>query len=142
MEFPTEIGQLGQNLQNFLMVKGAALPEFTRTKVIEAVGSASPVDRIVKAAEALYAAKAELDDEGKTICAQLAQFAAVNGWHGMAEENRGGRIAQAMQRDLGEKAPVGKWPAADTDPDADAQFIENAAEPETAQEADPEPPAS
>lgn len=128
MEFPTEIGQLGQNLQTFIMAKGSTLPEFTRAKLIEAVCSPSPVDRIVKAAETLYAVKDQLDSDGRTICAQLAQFAAVNGWHGMDQENRGGRIAQAMQRELGEKAPVGKWPTADTDPAPASEFVEPAPE--------------
>ncbi len=109
MDFPNEIGQLGLNLQNYLIAHGAALPEFTRNKVIEAAGSPSPVDRIVKVGEALYAAPG-LSDEGKTLVAQLISFAAMNGWHGLADDNRGGRIVMAMRRDLGDEAPGGEWP--------------------------------
>jgi hypothetical protein len=129
MEFMNEIGQLNQSLQAFLIEKGSALPEFCRTKIVEAVGSPSPVERIVKSCEALYAVKDVLDADGQMICAQLAQFAALNGWHGMDQDNRGGRIAQAMQRDLGEKAPTGDWPERETDPEASADYqAENVAD--------------
>ena len=116
MKYADEIGQLNQNLQAFLIKKGAGLPEFYRTIIIEAVASPSPVDRIVKSAEALYAVKDKLDEEGLRVCAQLAQFAALNGWHGMDQDNRGGRIAQAVQRILGDKAPTGEWPISADDP--------------------------
>lgn len=44
-------------------------------------------------------------------------FATLNGWHGLTEDNRGPRIAQAMQRDAGEEPPMGMtWPEAETDP--------------------------
>ncbi len=122
MDFMTDIGQLNQALQAFLINKGAILPEHARTKIIEAVGSPSPVDRIVKSAEALYAVKDVLDEEGQTICAQLAQFAALNGWHGMDQDNRGGLIAQSVQRDLGMKAPAGDWPEREADPVALSEY--------------------
>ena len=70
----------------------------------------------MKSAEALYAVKDGLDEEGLRVCAQLAQFSALNGWHGMDRGNRGGRISQAVQRDLGDKAPAGKWPERADDP--------------------------
>lgn len=129
MDFPNEIGLLGQNLQNYLIAHGTNLPEFTRDKVVEAVGSPSPVDRIVKVAEALYAAQGQLNAAGLTICAQLAQFAAINAWHGMSIENRGGRMAQAMLRELGEAAPAGTdWPLAENDPTPLPEYVEEVVE--------------
>lgn len=128
MDFPTEMPTLLQNLQTYMMTSGSTLPDFLRSKLIEASSSPSPVDRIVRSAEALYACSADLDDAGKTICAQLASFAAMNGWHGMGLDNRGGQIAQAMQRDTGEKAPMGSWPKADSDPAPLDEFVAPAAE--------------
>lgn len=123
MEFPDNIEALGKASQNFIMLHGASLPEAVRDQVIAALGASSPVDRIVKTAEALYAARDDLNDEGKTLVAQLVSFAAMQGWHGLSVDNRGGRIVQAMRRDLGEKAPGStKWPAADTDPDPAPEF--------------------
>lgn len=103
------------NLSRFLMENASSLPERTREQVVASIGHPSPVVRIVDTAEALYAAKTELTKEGRDIAAQLAQFAAVNGFHGMSE--RGQQIAQAMNRMGGYKAPAGvTWPAADQDP--------------------------
>lgn len=127
MDFPTDIGGLLANLQNFMMMKGGSLPAFTRDKLVAVVGSPSPVDRIVKAAEALYAVADVLDNEGRTVCAQLAQFAAINAWHGMQDDNRGGRIAQAMQREIGDACPFGEWPAKDDDPAALTEFVDQPA---------------
>lgn len=116
MEFPDNIEALGKAAQSFIMLKGSNLPEKVRDDVIAALGAPSPVDRIVKTGEALYAARADLDADGQTLCAQLISFAAMNGWHGLAEDNRGGRIVMAMRRDLGEDAPSGSWPEPETDP--------------------------
>lgn len=131
MEFPDNIAALGEASQTFIMMHGASLPEDVRTKVIAALGAPSPVDRIVKTGEALYAAREDLNDEGKTLCSQLISFAAMQGWHGLADENRGGRIVQAMRRDLGEKAPGStKWPSAEDDPAPAPEFAKPvAAEP-------------
>lgn len=109
-------------LQRFVMLEAAALPEHTREALLEAAGHPSPVDRVVNSAEALYAAKADLSKEGRDTAARLAQFAAMNGWHGMAD--RGLKIAQAMQRIGGYAAPDGSaWPAADEDPAPLERFL-------------------
>ena len=128
MEFPDNIEALGKASQTFLIMHGGSLPEHLRDQLLSALGAPSPVDRIVKAGEALYANAAGLNDEGKVLCAQLISFAALNGWHGLADENRGGRIVMAMRRELGEKAPSGKWPVAADDPEALAQYAAAAAD--------------
>ena len=94
------------------------LPADTFEQLEKLVDSPSPVDAIARTAELLYARRDELDDNGRTLVAQLASFAAVNAWHDMALNNRGGLIAQAMNRDMGGKAIPGqpKPQKADDDP--------------------------
>lgn len=116
MEFATDLVDLTTKMQRFMMTKASELPEFTLEKVLEFSGHPSPVDRIVNTAEALYAVKGQLSAEGRVMTAQLAQFAAVNGWHGMSE--RGLQISRAMQRIGGYQAPEGtSWPDASEDPE-------------------------
>lgn len=133
MDFPQDIPALGQAAQTFMMLHGAALPETVREQALAALGNPSPVDRIVKLGEALYAARAELGPEGKTLAAQLISFAASQGWHGLAVDQRGVAIVQALQRDLGEKAPAGvKFPAPEDDPAPLPEFAPPAPEPDPA----------
>lgn len=129
LEFPNDLVALSKSLQRFMMTHAAALPEHAREALIEFAGYPSPVDRIVNSAEALYAVKADLDKEGRDLCAQLARFAAVNGWHGMGQ--RGTAIADAMQRIGGYDAPPGtSWPPAEDDPAPLERFMAPAEEPE------------
>lgn len=123
IQFATDLVDLMTGLQRFMMTGAASLPEHTREALLEAAGHPSPVDRVVNSAEALYAAKGDLDKEGRDTAARLAQFAAVNGWHGMGA--RGLQIAQAMQRIGGYAAPEGtSWPAAEDDPEPLERFLE------------------
>jgi hypothetical protein len=62
--------------------------------------ASSPVDQAVQTCEALYAARADLDAGGRTLCGQLASFCAANGFHGM--DSRGLGILRAMRIDLAE----------------------------------------
>lgn len=111
-------------ITTFLINHGASLAETDRAKVMEFAASPSPVDQIVNTAEFLYARHADLNNEGRELVGGLASFCAINGWHGMADDNRGGQIAQAMARENGEKAPGNsKWPTADKDPEAKPQFV-------------------
>ena len=136
MEFPDNIEALGKAAQTYVMLHGSTLAEDVRDRVIAGLGAPSPVDRIVKTGEALYAVHANLDDEGKVLVAQLISFAAMNGWHGLAEDNRGGRIVMAMRRDLGEEAPGGaSWPDPESDPSPLAEYVP----PAPTEPADPAP---
>lgn len=123
MDFLDNIQALGTAAQTFMMTHGSSLEATLQRHLLDALAAPSPVDRIVKAAEALYAARDTLNDDGKALCAQLMSHAALQGWHGLAEDNRGGRIVQAMCRDLGEPAPTGEWPAPETDPAPDSRYV-------------------
>lgn len=110
-------------LQRFLMMHGAALPEFTREKVILAAGSPSPVDRYVETVEALYAAKNAIAKEARDLAIPLARFIAREGWHGM--QDRGPRIADALSRIGGYAAPDGQaWSPAEDDVDPLPTYVE------------------
>ena len=117
-------------LTMFLMTKGATLADPLREHLAAALASPSPVDMLVQSMEALYAARAELGAEGKTVIGSLAGFIMANGWHGINADDRGYRIVRAMRRDLGEAAPDGvTWPDPSTDPAADTRFaVANAAQ--------------
>lgn len=123
MQFPDNAEALGKATQNFIMLHGASLSEVVRDRLISALGAPSPVDRIVKTGEVLYAARESLNDDGKALIAGLISFASRNGWHGLGQDNRGTRIVMAMRRDLGEEATSGTpWPSPDDDPSPLAEY--------------------
>lgn len=123
MEFPDNIPAANALTQTFAVEHGAELPDALREKLIEALAQPSPVDSIVKTGELLYAHRGELAAPAHTLTAQLISFAAMNGWHGLGQDNRGSRIVQAMRRDLGEDHPGGgEWPDPETDPDVSPEF--------------------
>ena len=104
-------------ISTFLITEGATLNADLRDALVTSSGRPSPVDRIVEVSESLYTHAEYLSNDGKLLCGGLMTFATMNGWHGLTEDNRGPRIAQAMQRDAGEEPPMGMvWPDADTDP--------------------------
>lgn len=120
--------EAGAALQRFMINHAVDLPEHTREHLIKLASHPSPVDRIVGSTEALYAAKDDLTKEGRDVTAQLAQFAAVHGFHGMGE--RGQQIAAAMNRIGGYAAPAGsEWPAAADDPAPLDRFLADADQP-------------
>ena len=136
IEPASNLVDLMEKLTTFVMLHGSELPEHTRAAIVASASHPSPVDRIVDTAEALYASKSELSAEGRTITAQLAQFAAMNGWHGMG--TRGLAIPNPMNRTGGSAAPAGDtWPPAADDPEPLERFAEPTAEdtPEEAPEA-------
>lgn len=92
-------------IRAYLRTADDHLAEDTLATFEDLADSPSPVDQIVRSADLLYARRDELNDEGRNLVGGLASFAATNFWHGMATDNRGGRIAQAMERDLGRKTP-------------------------------------
>lgn len=95
------------------------LPEELRARFRELSGSPSPVDQIVGVGEFLYANRDRLPDAGRDLVGALISFATINAWHGLLDDDRGNLIAQAMRRDLGEKAPAGsKFADAASDPAA------------------------
>jgi hypothetical protein len=80
----------------------------------------SPVDKICRAGEALYAGAASLDSAGQALCAQLANFAMIAQWHAIGQGSRGVGVVLAMRRRLGD-ATVTQTEG--QDPPADPQFV-------------------
>ena len=120
-----DIASARKALRRYLVHAEDQLPDDTFARLEELNDSPSPVDTIVRSAELLYARRDQLDDEGFTITAQLASFAAANGWHGMATDNRGGLIAQAMRRELGEEPGAGQPPfqPPEEDPNPATEYV-------------------
>ena len=127
-QFISSLPDLLARLQRFLMTEAATLPEFIREKLMGAAIHPSPVVRLVDSCEALWAIRADLSAEGRELIAQLAQFTAMNGFHGMRE--RGAAMVSALCRDAGfEPSPGQQWPDADQDPAVLESMIEKAEEP-------------
>lgn len=124
METIADIPAARRALRVYLVHAEGQLSEDTFTRLEKLADSPSPVDQIARSAELLYARRAELNDAGRTVAAQLASFAAVNAWHGMADANRGGLIAQAMRRDLGIRREAGQpaYQKPDDDPEARPEY--------------------
>lgn len=127
----------GQNLPT--KVASPTLQGNPRQLLIDTVSAGSVVPQICDTAEILYAYRDELSDAptkaaAMTLAAQCAIYAAQPGiqWHGMGAKisdedgapSRGVAIMWAMQRELGEVAPVGTaFPSKDKDPAPDARFV-------------------
>lgn len=125
LEFAPDLPSLSTELQRFMMLEAGDLPEHARERLLEFAGHPSPVDRVVNSAEAIYAVAGEVSNGARDMGARLAQFAAVNGWHGMGE--RGFAMAAALQRMAGHEPPAGTtWPEPETDPEPLAHFLPTA----------------
>ena len=125
--FVSSLPEVSAALQRFLMSEAAALPEFVRGKIAEAGLHPSPVMRVVESTEALWAVRADLSPNGRELLAQLAQFAAFNGFHDM--QDRGAAMVAALCRDEGfEPMPGQQWPIAEQDPPVLESMIEPVAE--------------
>jgi hypothetical protein len=135
------IGEAREGIVDFRVDHFDTLSDELKKRFKEISSSPSPVDQIVGVMELLYANRAEVTDPAKELIGGLAAYATVNAWHGLAEDNRGNLIVQAMRRDLGEKAPSGvKFQKPDEDPAPKEQYV---IAPETEQPAPaPEVPAA
>jgi hypothetical protein len=125
-----EIPALLKAIVTFSREHGQNLPASAHDAFDEAVSNTSAVVQICDTAEVLYAFHHEITDAptkaaAQTLAGQCALYGAMNGWHGLANGNRGPAICWAMQRELAEAAPSGTaWPAADKDPAIDPRFVE------------------
>ncbi len=117
----TSIGGLTPTFQAFAQaaMDGAlqGLPEFQRGKLAEALAKPSPVDGIVMAMEALYAAKTDLSSDQNMLMFQAASCVAEHHFYGKTE--RALAIMGAARRKAREKDA----PPADADPDPEIDFI-------------------
>ena len=129
ISFATNIREAQQRLSSYLITYGAALPAFTRGKVIEAQSAPSAVQRIVQSAEALYAAREGIGYDGRAMAAVLTQLATRHGWSKLDEDDRGGAMLGALLRENGEPPPAGmEWPDPADDPAPRRGFVEEASD--------------
>jgi hypothetical protein len=105
----------------------ATLTDDQREAIKPFIFEPSIFTKVTKTCEYLYAHRDEINDEARVLCAQLASFAAQNGWSELGHNNRGGLIHQAMARDLGRKLLPGqpKPQAAKNDPEPSVEFAHN-----------------
>jgi hypothetical protein len=115
-------------IRAFERERWANLPAHTQAE-LDRLGTVgvSPVDRIVKTAEALYAerSKALTRNADRLLVASLFQFAAMNGWHGLNDDSRAQRAEAALRRDAGDAAFT---QSPDDDPETKPEFLEPAPE--------------
>ena len=94
----------------------AASLELASTKI-------SPVELVVTAAEALYAFRKDLDNQGLELCYQLASYCNMMGFH-LLGGSRGTAICKALLRDMGAEPPAGvEWPEPETDPEPSEGYL-------------------
>lgn len=106
-------------IRDWTMTAAGAIPADVRDRLFAAVDQLSPVDRAVKLMETIYANADTVNAATRQLGAQLAVFAASNGFHGLAVDSRGVRIMHAMMRTNGaDPADFGldAWPDASADP--------------------------
>ena len=115
----TSVSEAARAVQDFLYDRDAAIPDELREKLRNLVGpTTSPVDTVVKGAELIYARRDQkLDAQLLELGAGLALVAQQYNFHGMAESDRGSKIALAFMRDAKVKQPHGvDYPDKDNDP--------------------------
>ncbi len=66
----------------FFGTHSAKLPEHTRSKLAEALVSSDALGAIISTMEALYAARADLDDAGAELLGGLARFVGQHNFYG------------------------------------------------------------
>lgn len=107
----------------FLISSASKLPATMQQALMNAQSQFSPVGVLMETIEALYAARADLDDDGRMLLAALIEFALPMGWYEIQKDNRGGRIQMAMFRDSGMEPSQGtSWPDPSTDPEVAFQY--------------------
>jgi hypothetical protein len=128
------VSDAARAVQDYLMDHGPDVPEELRTKLRSLVGpTTSPVDTVVRGSELIYARKDDLPDGLLELGAGLALVAQQYNFHGMAEDNRGNKLALAFLRDAKVSAPTGiTYPKKDDDPEVKDEFKVEAPAPEQA----------
>lgn len=118
MDIITELPALQAAIGVHFTTRRDHFNEGTQVHLDKAFGHASPVQRAAEYAEALYAARAELEDQDRILVGQIAHLCGLQGYALFGFEDgpagRGGRMFQAMRRDLGET--VAQSPEDDPEP--------------------------
>lgn len=97
----------------YAIAHGSTLPEITQAEL--AKYHPSPVDRVARMAEALYAVASNLEVDGLALSADLASFCVANQLHTIGQTERGSQIAVVVKR-------ATTYVAQATDPVPQAQF--------------------
>lgn len=123
MDSFNSIGDAIVAIRDFDRAKFADLPEAVQTVLNDTAGvGISPVDRIVKVGEAIFARRDEIKDKDALLLAgKLVEYAATNGWHGLAVDGRADRIQRTLQKAAGVK---GVTIAAADVPEPSAEFAQ------------------
>lgn len=114
---PDNLADVAAAIDAFVADHAAAVPE--PWGAVLAAGHPSPVVRVVRGAEALFAAAAgdpAFPAEGVLLCGQLATLAGAHGWHNLGQTDRAGRMVAACRRRLGELDDTEAPPAEDPAP--------------------------
>ena len=96
----TDIPATLRAIDTFMVEAGAKLSDATKAAVLDATSSVSPVDKIVKFGEAIFADIENVPDEAKTVAAQVIAFALTQGWHGLHIDARGSDMIAALTAKL------------------------------------------
>lgn len=136
MDIITEIPALQAAVGAHYATRLALFPPEAQAHLTAAFGHASPVQRMAEYAEALYAARAHLDDPDRILTGQIAHLCGLQGYSlfgfGDGPDGRGGRMFQAMRRDLDEDG-------ADQPPEDDPAPLAHLVPPGAEPEEEPEP---
>lgn len=102
----------------------AALAPATKAALLETASEVSVVDAVCKSAELIYARTAEFGPLLLGLGAGLTALGAMNGWHGLALNERGVGMMSALRREAGDDHPTGgTWPDPAEDPAPLAQYL-------------------
>lgn len=102
---PADLETAAQAINEVMGAHGAAIP--AKCWAMVSKGYVSLVDRVANSADAFYAMAQQLDpgparDAAATLAAQLALMCVQYQWWAIGQTDRGGRIALAMRRLLGD----------------------------------------
>lgn len=126
MDIPTSHAAMREAITAYLITGAVAvLPEATRQEIIRASREASWVVGYDITVESLWAVRDDLDAAGKALLGAIAGFMAApgNDFMGKGRSGRGLAMQRAMQRDLGETAPIDlPWPDPGEDPETEPGF--------------------
>ena len=100
------------DVRRWLIQNEAKLPEHLKDRLTAVANEPSPVTVVTTFAEAVYANEKDFNAEAKDIAAGVAVVCETFGFHGMNEDARGSRIAQALR---GTKLAKGKAPEPKTE---------------------------
>jgi hypothetical protein len=98
-------------------------PEALIKTLADAANSLSPVDAAVKAAEALYHFRTEIDLGGQELAYSLISWCNMMGFHRLGG-TRGLDMVKALMREMEIQPPAGvEWPEPESDPESDQSYL-------------------